>query len=97
MTDTYTRDYFIDHFEKIPAHRFGTEITNCALAHCGLTTDLMVGYIGTEQSTALIALFGGRHERDYGAVYEVNDGTGQGTHRFGKTPKERILNYLKSI
>jgi len=98
MTDTYTKESFIEEFEKIPPSKFGTEITNCALAHCGVQLDASgSGYIGTEKSAALIRLFGGRYDNDYEAVYEVNDGTGQGTHKFGDTPKKRILTYLKSL
>lgn len=94
----YTKEYFIEHFEKIPEHRFTDNLPYCALGHLGVEADAKEeGYIGNEKSAALIALFGGRHEKDFEAVYQVNDGTGQGTHRFGKTPKERILNYLRGL
>lgn len=98
MSGNYTKEYFIEEFEKIPVSKFGTDISNCALGHCGVQLDASgSGYIGTEKSAALILLFGGKDENDYGAVYEVNDGTGQGVHRLGDTPKERILTYLKSL
>ena len=93
----YTRDYFIAKFEPVPSHRWGEGlIDNCALAQCGVTTEGN-GYKHTEESLALVKIFGGEGEKEEHVVYEVNDGTGMGTLRFGNTPKERILNYLKSV
>lgn len=94
----YDKDYFIELFEQIPESKFTDKMPNCALGHCGVELDAAdSGYIGNDKSAALISLFGGRDDNDYEAVYDVNDGTGHGTHKFGDTPKKRILNYLKSL
>lgn len=92
----YTKEWFIHFFEKIDEKEIGkgSLYKKCALWHCGICRNDMTLYVPTEMSTALIKLFGGEKEDDYSYVYEINDGY---DNYPGKTPKERILNKLKSL
>ena len=84
----YTREYFIDKFEKVPEWYFKK---HCALEQCGVD---MEAYEPTEESTALILLFGGRDQYDYAKVYDVNDWNFPSADW---SPKQNILNRLRSI
>lgn len=90
----FTKNYFITKFEAIPANEIGEGnlSRHCALWHCGVRLGEKA-YIPTNESTALIMLFGGKYETDYAVVYIVNDGR----YEDGKTAKDRILNKLKSL
>lgn len=91
-------DYFIKKFNAIPESDIGVGLSErCALWHCGvrLIENVKGGYSGTEESAALIKLFGGFRRTDFHAVYSINDigPIGQQT----LTPKQRILNKLYQI
>lgn len=100
----YDKEYFIKKFEAIPDNEIGqgSLMNHCALHHVGVGivdgkqtgeyySFMNVPYI-TEESFALITLFGGEKPTDFNAIYAVNDDP-----HWGKTPKERILNKLKSL
>ncbi len=89
----YTKEYFIEKFEALKSEEIGTgDLKNhCALYHCGVRN-----WAPTLEANALSALFGGEYEGDYPVVYDVNDGNGIYSNS-GSTPKERILNKLKSL
>lgn len=91
----YTKEYFIKKFEAIPDKEIGMGelLQHCALWHCGVRLE-NGGYTSTEESTALIKLFGGNHPEEFNRVYGINDSK---DYSLGKTPKERILNKLKSL
>ena len=99
MNIIYDKDYFINKFEAIAEDEIGIvdlEKNHCALWHCGVRiskNDDSV-YEPTEESTALIKLFGGKNEYDFTAVIHINDSP---NIIYGKTPKERILNQLKNL
>lgn len=105
----FTPDYFIDKFSAIPDHLWdvgsignyeGTEFAKkCALGLCGVS--VMQGvYVPTEESDALVKLFGGAEPdgtiKNYRSVYAVNDAL-EDYRIYGSTPKERIINKLKEI
>ena len=95
-TVNYDVDYFITKFTNIPedmwlkAHLGHTR--HCALGHCGVTSDPTEGYLMTEESNALIVLFGGdlTSNNPCQVVYKVNDGSND-------HPKRNILKKLKEI
>lgn len=99
---TYDIDYFINKFESIPEENWidgaleGIDNKKCAFGHCGvISTDSL--YKHTEESTALISLFGGEPGNNR-CVYSINDGHNlTSAERFATTPKQRILNKLKSL
>lgn len=95
MKTEYTKEYFIAKFEAIPDELWCTNtytsLTNpnchCAFGHCGFTnynTD-------SDEGLALRDLF----LKNNMGVPDVNDGDDEDIQ--GSTPKERILNALKSI
>jgi hypothetical protein len=97
----YNKEYFIKKFEAIPEDKLGSGCLNnkCALWHCGVREDINTdgGWKPTEEANALIKLFGGSIEENkwgWEKVYHVNDGIDSSE---GDTPKERILNKLRSL
>jgi hypothetical protein len=93
MKTEYTIDYFIEKFEAIPDNEIGLGglSKQCALWHCGVRLNTFA----TEESAALIKVFGAPSEWMRSYVFKVNDDT---EGRFpGKSPKERILNRLKLL
>lgn len=92
----YDLNYFIKKFEKIPEEQWGTEVYDddnghkCAFGHCG-------AYSHRDQTKESIAL---RHidmtYLDSLTLTEINDGA-KGAEIYGSTPKERVVNYLKSL
>jgi hypothetical protein len=97
-TTQYTKEYFIAKFEAIPSEEIGRGSIDdkCALFHTG-AAEGDLDYILTDEARALIELFGGKgkngKEYDAWVVVDVNDRL----HYLGATPKERILNKLKSL
>jgi hypothetical protein len=93
----YDKEYFIKKFEAIPDNEIGAlSIENhCALHHCGVEYNCG-GYKKTDEALALLNLFGNddTDEPDWSRVYDINDGN---IGCYGGTPKERILNKLKSL
>lgn len=97
----YTVDYFIRKFEAIPEERWITHCLvnhentkRCALGHC--CPDYSGRYFNngrgqTEESEALIKLFG----RNHLSIGGVNDGNSYNYQQ--DTPKQRILSALKDI
>ncbi len=91
----YDKEYFIKKFEAIPEEEIGkgSLCDHCALWHCGVVNYRKL----TEEAIALNKLFIGTNNHfvnsKYGHVISIND------HRFefGKTPKQRILNKLRSL
>ena len=88
----YTLDYFIKKFEAIPEnHWFVGSLTNgsqyCALGHCG-------GYY-TEEAKALDSIVRRANPGVY-SISDINDLSGM-YGRYGKTPKERVVNFLKEV
>lgn len=92
----YTKEYFIEKFSEIPEKEIGVVALElkCSLWHCGVRREFN-RYVATQEALALIKLFGGVGE-EYKAVYDVNDGWRE-NKELGATPKERILNKLKSL
>ncbi len=98
----YTKEYFIEKFEAISEENWIEGAAGfilhdgkaCALGHCGMTLDHTMYYKPSNECIALIKLFGGKFDSDFQAVYRIND-----NNRIykGATPKERILNKLKSL
>jgi hypothetical protein len=84
----YTREYFIEKFEKASELYFKRY---CALEQCGVATD--GAYEPTEESTALIELLGGKNPYDFKSVYSVND---MHYASIDWNPKKNILDRLKS-
>lgn len=87
----YDLNYFIAKFKKIPESEwcigaFELEGRHCARGHCGET---MMG--DTEESTALLEIV------RMNTITGVNDGDLAEYRSFGKTPKQRVVNYLKHI
>lgn len=95
-------DYFIEKFEAIPEEKWVTGIFKdkkgncCALGHCGRDVT-QFGIIDTEEASDLVALF----SKNGFSVTVVNDSSNgviyNGKIIIGSTPKERILNVLKSL
>lgn len=101
----YTKKYFIEKFSKISDNEIGSGSIDkhCAIWHCGLND-----YVEnpSEEVIALISLFnnGITHYKyfnenneelsfpEYSAIYKVND---MGLDE--ETPKQRLLNKLKSL
>ena len=99
---TYNKEYFIKKFEAIPDTEIGeSSLRNkCALYHCGVRS-IDFYWVPTEESNALLRLFGANFignpkTTDWEKVFNVNDGW-RANEILGKTPKERILNKLKSL
>jgi hypothetical protein len=88
----YDKEYFIKKFEGIPENEIGSRYieNKCALYHCGINFSYSDT---TKEAKALIKLFGGKHENDREAVWWINDMADE----LGASPKERILNKLKSL
>ena len=94
--ESYTVDYFIEKFEKIPPEKWttGQYVSDndreccCALGHCGIRNinGLHVASHSPE-AMALTKLF------NNSLVHCINDSAIE----YGNTPKERILNKLKEI
>ncbi len=92
----YTKEYFIEKFTKLTNDEVGIGLlsNHCALWHCGVRENPEnKHYVPTEESTALIKLFGGDDENQFKVVTRINDASYVGNI----TPRERILNRLKSI
>ncbi len=89
----YTKEYFIKKFESIKSEDIGqgSLSANCALAHCGVKN-----WVETEEADALADLFGAIYKGDYSVVFDVNDGNGI-YRNSGETPKDKILNRLRSL
>ncbi len=100
----YTKEYFIEKFEAIPEDRWITGQVerwidgiqcHCALGWTGSKETQKGGWTYTDETLALIKLFGGdisdKDNIEFKAVFQVND-----RFRFG-SPKEAILNKLKSL
>jgi hypothetical protein len=89
----YDIDYFINKFEAIPEDRWTTgnyenaQGQFCALGFCGENEDNK-----TEESIALCEFTG---FADYSIVNINDEDNGTQSLKLGKTPKERILNFLK--
>lgn len=89
----YTKEYFIEKFEAIDAEFWdignyvnpANKDCKCALGHCGQTF-----LDTTPESVALGKLL------DFN-VANINDGINDASKKYGLTPKERILNALKSL
>lgn len=99
----YDVDYFIKKFEAIPENKWCTGtlayadpndpdvgIKYCSLGHCGVRANIHGMYMLTDEAAALIKLFGGIAEDDYGVVWWIND-----CNLYN--PKANILNKLKEI
>lgn len=92
----YDKNYFIAKFEAIPvefwnvgAFRDNDETyKRCALGHCGVTQDRVLGSTNDE-ARALIELL-----HPMGRVVDINDGV---KHDKLSTPKERILAALRCL
>ncbi len=93
----YDKEYFIKKFEAIPDTEIGGGSLQdcCVLHHCGVVYDGPF-YVPTEESKALVMLFGGLKENHFQVVTDVNDGIDD-YRKMGETPKKRILNKLKSL
>jgi len=100
----YTKEYFIKKFEAIPEENWVTGPKGfickngkaCALGFTGVSGEGGIGYTVTEETMALIKLFGGNNfNKDCELVWSVNDGR-QKKYK-GRSPKRRIINYLKAL
>ena len=96
MDIEYNKEYFIAKFEAIPEEKWITDKltddcdkeSHCAFGHCGMR--VFGNY--TYESLGLKDLFATKKT----SVIAVNDDDNQEKYK-GNTPKERILNFLKSI
>jgi len=95
--ELYSKEWFIRKFEAIPEEEIGSGSVqeHCALWHVGVRIDDVV-VNKTDESTALIKLFGGENGDQWKYVFNVNDGFNENSC-LGSTPKERILNKLKYL
>ncbi len=100
VLEKYSRDYFINKFKALTDKEVGRASLerHCALWHCGVRIGkvevdgkTIEDYVPTDESTALIKLFGGKTKHQFTAVYSVNDGYDE------LSPRKRILNRLKTI
>lgn len=88
-------EYFIDKFEAIPEDQWTTgEYINddgckCAYGHCGLRGSVS----DTKESYALFNL--DCNAKD--SITCVNDNYNNSYIHLGSTPKQRVVNYLKSL
>lgn len=95
----YTLEYFIKKFEAIPEEKWTTgEFVDrdgcmCAYGHCGRTQSNN----GTKESDALAELILKLDEVMPRHLANVNDGMFGTESQYGSTPKQRVVNYLKSI
>lgn len=94
----YDLEYFIAKFEGIPEHEWctGTYISadglsKCAYGHCGVRASTP----DTDEEKGLDAITGDIEGGYY--ISLVNDNKNDSFSEFGSTPKERVINYLKSL
>lgn len=99
METKYTKEYFIAKFEALDNWcelSLKDDVGNhCVLGHCGHKHI----YETTEESKALIEILKPLNKMGYSGVnhiYFINDGI-YGGKKYGKSPKERILNALKAL
>lgn len=90
----YTLEYFIKKFSEIPDSQWATKKfvigdRKCAFGHCGAIQSAQ----DTNESKALMKLLSTLGTMD---LFDVNDGKKPYAH-LGSTPKERVINYLKSL
>jgi len=96
----YTLEYFIAKFEAIPEDKWTTATTgdsegrHCAMGHCGAKNSSFDAPIHNEEVKSLLLLTGQEKDR-FPTITHVNDDTYP--FRYGKTPKQRVINYLKSL
>lgn len=88
-------NYFINKFESIPElqwsrKKFFQNNKSCAFGHLGCRKSVF----DTEESTQLCNILGGYTE--IVNFLDVNEGKTDYNY-LGSTPKERCINYLKSI
>jgi len=94
-------DYFIDKFNSIPDKDWCMSMLRqgdqrCALGHCGLKT---IEVAWSDEVRALVDMANINDWPDWCApivLADINDGTVEYL-KYGKTPKDRIVNYLKEI
>ena len=95
----YTLEYFISKFEAIPENLWtvGTfeddKGCKCAYGHCGFSDKEIIS--STPESTAL-RVFDEDTRSPENSIILVNDDL-TNARGFGLTPKERVVNYLKSL
>jgi len=103
METIYDKDYFIKKFEAIPDEDIGKGRLDkhCALHHCGVHINGRGEYVETVEARKLAKLFG---SNELPIIHKINDGTyyfdpkvGKNIIAEGNTPKERILNKLRSL
>lgn len=97
MEIQYDLDFFIKRFENIPQEKWGTKAFNkdgkcCAFGHCGAVKSIFDSNMALELSFLLDIQY------STGGAYlaMVNDGAGE-TKQYGDNPKDRVVNYLKSL
>lgn len=90
----YDLDYFIAKFEKIPDDEWTDQGEfvdrsgcKCAYGHCGAIKSKN----DSEESTALYKI------DEYYNIVPVNDNWRGNFAHLGTTPKQRVVNYLKSL
>ena len=91
---TYDLDYFITKFSAITEDKWITgKYTDgdchCAYGHCGMTHMVR----DTKESYALFNIDISAKE----SITRINDGLSDAELAFGTTPKQRVVNYLKSL
>ena len=98
METKYTLDYYIDKFNNIPEDKWGTGVYNddnghcCAFGHCGA----YAGREETDEARSLSTIFRELKKDNDPDLTHINDGD-RGAEKYGETPKERVVNYLKSL
>lgn len=90
METKYTLEYYIEKLSKIPdtswcAMTFKVGDTYCALGHCGAVKSVN----DTEESRVLHSMCEW--------IGDINDNYDNRYSKLGTTPKERVINYLKSL
>lgn len=96
----YSIEYFIDKFTKIPENGWTTSANFESLEKRDIYgwCDSMPNHI-TAEAKALVDIMAFDHKNDpFAAIIPimVNDGE-EWAKKFGKTPKQRVLNYLNAI
>lgn len=95
----YNLEFFINKFNDIPEDKWtvGTFVDDrgcmCAYGHCGFTESSLKN--STEESRALKRLDDDTRTEENSIVL-INDDL-INARSFGPTPKQRVVNYLKSL
>lgn len=95
----YDLEYFIAKFEAIPEDKWTTRTFDdgngcyCAYGHCGDR----LGKEDGKESMALSKIIMDKGQAFPFHLADINDGNDNFIDEYGSTPKQRVVNYLKSL